>query len=94
MPIRADLVKWRVVYTRQARRDAKRLAAAGLRPKAEALLGVMARDCCAALPPFVNLAGDLAGTCSRRIDFHHRLVYQVLPEIQTVKVVRMWTRCE
>jgi len=88
------VVSWRLVYTRQAQRDAKKLAAAGLRQKAEALLEILARDPFEAPPPFEKLLGDLAGAYSRRINIHHRLVYQVLPDIRTVKVIRMGTHYE
>jgi Txe/YoeB family toxin of toxin-antitoxin system len=90
----AQVVSWRLVYTRQAQRDAKKLAASGLRPKAEVLLDVLARNPFEDPPPFEKLVGDLAGAYSRRINIHHRLVYQVLPEIKTVKVIRMWTHYE
>jgi len=90
----AQVVSWRLVYTRQAQRDAKKLAASGLRSKAEALLDILARDPFEDPPPFEKLVGDLAGAYSRRINIHHRLVYQVLPEIKTVKVIRMWTHYE
>jgi len=90
----AQVVSWRLVYTRQAQRDAKKLAATGLRPKAEVLLDVLARDPFEDPPPFEKLVGDLAGAYSRRINIHHRLVYQVLPEIKTVKVIRMWAHYE
>jgi Txe/YoeB family toxin of toxin-antitoxin system len=88
------VVSWRLVYTRQAQRDAKKLAASGLRPKAEALLEILSRDPFEDPPPFEKLLGDLTGAYSRRINIHHRLVYQVLPEIKTVKVIRMWTHYE
>jgi len=88
------VVSWRLVYTRQAQRDAKKLAAAGLRQKAEALLEILARDPFEAPPPFEKLLGDLAGAYSRRINIHHRFVYQVLPDIRTVKVIRMGTHYE
>ena len=91
---KARVVSWRLVFTRQARRDARKLAASGLRPKAEALLEILTRDPYEAPPPFERLLGDLAGACSRRINIRHRLVYQVLPEIGTVKVLRMWTHYE
>jgi Txe/YoeB family toxin of toxin-antitoxin system len=91
---RAQVVSWRLVYTRQAQRDAKKLAASGLRPKAKALLEILAKDPFEDPPPFEKLLGDLSGACSRRINIHHRLVYQVLPEINTVKVIRMWTHYE
>jgi Txe/YoeB family toxin of toxin-antitoxin system len=88
------VVSWRLVYTRQAQRDAKKLAASGLRPKAEVLLEVLAKDPFRDPPPFEKLVGDLAGAYSRRINIHHRLVYQVLMEMRTVKVIRMWTHYE
>jgi Txe/YoeB family toxin of toxin-antitoxin system len=91
---RPQVVTWRLVYTRQAQRDAKKLAAAGLRPKAEALLEVLARDPFLTPPPFEKLLGDLDGAYSRRINIHHRLVYQVLPEVKTVKIIRLWTHYE
>lgn len=86
--------RWKLVYTRQARKDAKKLAAAGLRPKAERLLGLLAEDPYRTPPRFEKLVGDLAGACSRRINIKHRLVYQVLEEIRTVKIIRMWTHYE
>jgi toxin YoeB len=85
---------WRVVYTRQAQRDARKLAASGLRPKAEYLLAVLAEDPFRAPPPFEKLVGDLAGAYSRRVNVQHRLVYQVLREECVVKVLRMWTHYE
>jgi len=87
-------VSWRLVYTRQARRDAKKLAASGLKSKAEELLDILARDPFQAPPRCERLVGDLAGAYSRRINIQHRLVYQVLAETQTVKVIRMWTHYE
>lgn len=90
----AQVVSWRLVYTRQAQRDAKKLAASGLRPKAEALLEILARNPFADPPPFEKLLGDLSGAYSRRINIHHRLVYQVLADIKTVKILRMWTHYE
>jgi Txe/YoeB family toxin of toxin-antitoxin system len=83
-----------VVFTRQARRDAKKLAGAGLRPRAERLLDLLARDPFAMPPPFEKLVGDLAGASSRRISLQRRLVYQVLQEAHTVKVLRLWTHYE
>ena len=85
---------WRLVYTRQAQRDAKKLAASGLRPKAQILLDVLAIDPFRDPPPFEKLMGDLAGAYSRRNNIQHRLVYQVLPDIKTVKIIRMWTHYE
>lgn len=87
------MVKWRVVYTRQAQKDAKRIATAGLRPRAEKLLEILATNPFQP-PPYEKLMGDLSGAYSRRINIQHRLVYQVLEEIKTVKVLRMWTHYE
>lgn len=85
---------WRLVYTRQAKIDAKKLAASGLKPKAERLLAILRRDPLANPPRFERLRGDLEGAISRRINIQHRLVYQVLIEERTVKVLRMWTHYE
>ena len=85
---------WDIVYTAQARRDAKRVAAAGLRPKVERLLDILRTDPYHRPPPYEKLVGDLAGACSRRITRQHRLVYQVIDEARTVKVIRMWTHYE
>jgi Txe/YoeB family toxin of toxin-antitoxin system len=87
-------VSWRVVFTKQAQKDAKKLSASGLKTKAEKLLGVLAENPYQKPPPYEKLVGDLAGTYSRRINIQHRLVYQVLEEIRTVKVLRMWTHYE
>ena len=87
----AQVVSWRLVYTRQAQRDAKKLASSGLRPKAEILFEILARDPFEAPPPFEKLVGDLAGAFSRRINIQHRLVYQVLDKERVVKVLRLWT---
>lgn len=85
---------WRVVYTKQAQKDAKKLAAAGLRPKAELLLSILKEDPFRNPPTYEKLVGDLAGFYSRRINLQHRLVYQVLAEEKIVKVVRLWTHYE
>ncbi len=85
---------WQVVFTRQARRDARKLAASGLREKAEELLEVLRTDPWQQPPRFEKLVGDLAGAYSRRINVQHRLVYQILPKPRTVKVLRMWTHYE
>lgn len=84
-------MKWHLVYTKQAQRDAKKLAASGLRQKAEGLLAIVADNPYKNPPPYEKLVGDLAGAYSRRINIQHRLVYQVLDKEQTVKVLRMWT---
>ena len=87
-------MKWHVVYTKQAQRDAKKLAAAGLKEKAQKLLTALEENPFQSQPPFEKLVGDLAGAYSRRINIQHRLVYQVLKEERTVKVIRMWTHYE
>jgi toxin YoeB len=84
-------VTWRLLYTKQAQKDAKRLASAGLKPKAQELLDLLADDPFRSPPPFERLVGDLRGACSRRINIQHRLVYQVLEDEHVVKVLRMWT---
>ena len=76
---------WNLVYTRQAQKDAKRLAASGLRERAQKLLDLLAKDPFSKPPPFEKLVGDLAGAYSRRINIQHRLVYQVIPERRTEK---------
>ena len=85
---------WRLLYTKQAQKDARKLAAAGLRPNAEALLELLREDPFCSPPPFEKLVGDLRGAYSRRINIQHRLVYQVLTDEQAVKVLRMWTHYE
>ena len=88
------MVSWQLVFTKQAQKDAKRLAASGLRTKAEGLLDIFKENPFKHLPPFEKLVGDLEGAYSRRINIQHRLVYQVLEDIKTVKVIRMWTHYE
>ncbi len=85
---------WRLVFTTQAQKDARKLSRSGLRGKAEELLEILRHDPRPHPPPFENLVGDLAGACSRRINIQHRLVYQVLDEEKSVKVIRMWTHYE
>ncbi|MEK6564091.1 MAG: Txe/YoeB family addiction module toxin [Candidatus Omnitrophota bacterium] len=88
------MVSWQLVYTKHAQRDAKKLSASGLRLKAEALLEILKENPFQNHPPFEKLVGDLAGAYSRRINIQHRLVYQVIKESRTVKIVRMWTHYE
>ena len=88
------MVRWKLVYTSHARRDAKKLARSGLKPQAERLLKILARNPYQNPPPCEQLVGDLAGAMSRRINIQHRLVYQVLDDIKTVKVIRPWTHYE
>ena len=85
---------WRVVFTKRALMDARRLSAAGLRSKAEKLLDILRENPYQTSPPFEKLIGDLSGAYSRRINIQHRLVYQILDDEKTVKVIRMWTHYE
>ena len=85
---------WKVVFTKQAQKDAKKLSAGGLRPKAEALLEILRENPYQKMPPYEKLLGDLSGAYSRRINIQHRLVYQVLESERPVKVLRMWTHYE
>lgn len=87
-------MSWRLVYTKQAQKDAKKLKAAGLKKKAQSLLAVIEQDPFSNPPPYEKLVGDLAGAYSRRINIQHRLVYQVLKAEKTIKVLRLWTHYE
>ena len=87
-------MSWKIVFTKQAQKDARKLAAVGLKPKAKQLLKVLQVDPFQDPPPFEKLVGDLAGAYSRRINIQHRLVYQVLKEERVAKVIRMWTHYE
>ena len=87
-------MSWRLLYTKAAHKDAAKLASAGLKPKAQALLAILEQDPYQTPPPFEKLVGDLSGAYSRRINILHRLVYQVLDEERIVKVLRMWTHYE
>jgi len=94
MPQEDRLVAWTIVYTRQAQKDAKKLARAGLKDRAVALLKILERNPYQTPPPFERLRGDLTGAYSRRITVQHRLVYQVLEKEKTVKIIRLWTHYE
>ncbi len=85
---------WQLAFTKQAQKDAKKLAAAGLKAKAKALLDVVQVNPLQNPPPFEKLVGDLSGAYSRRINIQHRLVYQVLQDEHVVKVLRLWTHYE
>jgi toxin YoeB len=85
------MVRWKIVYTRQAQKDAKKIATAGLRESAEKLAEILSKNPFQTPPPYEKLVGDLSGAYSRRINIQHRLVYQGLEEIRTIKVIRMWT---
>ena len=85
---------WQVVYAKQAQKDASKLANSGLKAKAQELLAIIKENPFQNPPPYETLVGDLSGAYSRRINIQHRLVYEVMPELQTVKVLRMWTHYE
>ena len=87
-------MSWQVVFTKQAQKDARNLSSAGLKEKAQLLLAVLAENPFQTPPPYEKLVGDLVGAYSRRINIQHRLVYQVIEEERTVKVLRMWTHYE
>lgn len=87
-------MRWTLVYARQALKDAKKIAATGLKPRAQELLLVLAKDPFQNPPPYEKLVGDLAGAYSRRINIQHRLVYEVFAKEKTVRVLRMWTHYE
>lgn len=82
---------WTLYFTRQAQKDAKKLASSGLKPKAQELLEILRTDPFSNPPPYEKLVGDLAGAYSRRINIQHRLVYQVLEQERAVKVLRLWS---
>lgn len=85
---------WKLVYTRQAQKDAKKLASSGLKAKTQELLVLLSVDPYGKPPPFEKLIGDLSGAFSRRINIQHRLVYQVLDDEKVVKVLRLWSHYE
>ena len=87
-------MKWRLVFTLQAQKDAQKLAAYGLKVKAQELLDILAADPYRSPPRFEKLIGDLSGAYSRRINIQHRLVYEVLEDDKVVKIIRMWTHYE
>jgi toxin YoeB len=88
------VVSWSIVYTKQAQKDAKKLASSNLKSQAQCLLDVIAKNPFQTPPPYEKLIGDLGGAYSRRINIQHRLVYQVYDAEHTIKVVRMWTHYE
>ncbi|MCP3951435.1 MAG: Txe/YoeB family addiction module toxin [Desulfobacterales bacterium] len=87
-------MSWRVVFTRQAQKDAKKLSSAGLKDKTEKLIKILRDNPYQVPPPYEKLLGDLAGAYSRRINIQHRLVFQVLNDEKVVKILRMWTHYE
>lgn len=88
------MVNWKIVYTKQAQKDAKKIKSAGLKEKALQVLEVIEKNPFQNPPPFERLVGDLTGSYSRRINIQHRIVYQVYKDLKTVKVIRMWTHYE
>ena len=87
-------MSWKVVFTKQAQKDARKMAGVGLKPKAKKLVEILNEDPFRKPPPYEKLAGDLSGAYSRRINVQHRLIYQVLKKEKIVKVIRMWTHYE
>lgn len=87
-------MSWQLYFTRQAQRDAKKIATAGLRDKVEELLQILQSNPLQTPPPYEKLIGDLAGAYSRRINIQHRLVYQIIKKDEAVKIIRMWTHYE
>ena len=87
-------MSWKLVYTKHAQKDAKKLASSGLKTKAQSLLTLLEDNPYQNPPPFEKLVGDLSGAYSRRINIHHRIVYQILVKERVVKILRMWTHYE
>ena len=87
-------MNWAIVFTKQAQKDAQKIAASNLKAQTQRLLDILAINPFQKPPPYEKLVGDLAGAISRRINIQHRLIYQVYSEEQTVKVIRMWTHYE
>ena len=88
------MVRWNLIYTKQAQKDAEKLKEAGLKPKTIRLLEILKQDPFQSPPPFEKLVGDLSGAYSRRINIQHRLIYQVLEDKNIIKIIRMWTHYE
>lgn len=88
------MVEYKIVFTKQALKDAKKLSSSNLANKAKELLEVIKTNPYENPPPYERLVGDLTGACSRRINIQHRLVYQVYEDIKTIKIIRMWTHYE
>lgn len=88
------LVSWKLVFTKQAQKDARNISQSGLKPQASRLFDILREDPFQNPPPYEKLMGDLSGAYARRINIQHRLIYQVLKDIHTVKIIRMWTHYE
>ena len=87
-------MSWRLIFTKQAKKDARKIAQSGLKPQTMRLLDLLREDPYRNPPPYEKLIGDLSGAYSRRINIQHRLIYQILIDIHTVKIIRMWTHYE
>lgn len=87
-------MSWKVVFTKQAQKDAKKISSSGLKSKAENILEILKQNPYQTPPPYEKPVGDLSGACSRRLNIQHRIVYQILNDEKTVKVIRMWTHYE
>jgi len=87
-------VTWRLLFTKQAQKDAKKISASGLKSKAEAIMKILRENPYQVPPPYEKLVGDLAGAYSRRINVQHRIVYQIFNDKKVVKIIRMWTHYE
>lgn len=87
-------MSWRIVFTKQAQKDAKKVSASNLKPKAEKIIKILRQNPLQTPPPYEKLVGDLAGAYSRRLNIQHKIVYQVIPDEKTVKLIRMWTHYE
>jgi Txe/YoeB family toxin of toxin-antitoxin system len=88
------MVGWKLVFTKQAQKDAKKIAQSGLKPQTERMLEILKTNPYQNPPPYEKLLGDLSGACSRRINIQHRLIYQIFDKIKTVKILRMWSHYE
>jgi len=88
------MVDWKLVFTKQAQKDAKKIAQSGLKPQTERLLEILKTNPYQNPPPYEKLLGDLSAACSRRINIQHRLVYQIFDNSKTVKILRMWSHYE
>ena len=87
-------MSWRIVFTKQAQKDAKKVSASNLKPKAEKIIQILHQNPFQTPPPYEKLVGDLAGAYSRRLNIQHRIIYQVIADEKTVKLIRMWTHYE
>lgn len=87
-------MKWQLLFTKQAQKDAKKISHAGLKPQAQRILDILKENPYQSPPPYEKLVGDLSGAYSRRINIQHRIVYQILEDTHVIKIIRMWTHYE